>query len=375
MRHFSRLFHSLVVLAVVAGFGSTGCVSGSSGSAGRDTLSAGCDTLGADSSALRAVAEHRPANGIYYWRTVFDPSAEEIGFLRDHQVRRLYIRFFDVDRDFDNVGEQTAIPVATAIFRQQPDSALEIVPTVYVTIEAFRTIVATDGIVEYASRVVDRLRRMIRTNGIRNVREVQIDCDWTESTQTPYFQFLEEICALFASEGIALSATIRLWQLAAAVPPVDRGVLMCYNTGYVTDPGERNSIIDPARILPYLSLLPNYGLPLDSALPTFGWSVWFRDGKFRALVRTTDCSDRSLYEPLGGNNYRVLRDHNVVEKQLRAGDVLRLETAPFESLCAVKQAVEAKRRPGAASVLLYHLEQNNLVKYASHEIDSLYSLR
>ena len=85
MRHFSRLFHSLVGLAVVAGFGSTGCVSGSSGAAGRDTLSAGCDTLGADSSALRAVAEHRPANGIYYWRTVFDPSAEETEILRDHQ--------------------------------------------------------------------------------------------------------------------------------------------------------------------------------------------------------------------------------------------------------------------------------------------------
>ncbi len=368
MRHFSRLFHSLVVLAVVAGFGSTGCVSGSSGSAGRDTLNV-------DSTAFRAVAEHRPANGIYYWRTVFDPSAEEAEFLRNHQVRRLYIRFFDVDRNFDDDGEQPVVPIATAIFRQQPDSTLEVVPTVYITIDAFRTIVSSGKVVEYARRVADRLQRMIRTNGIRNVHEVQIDCDWTETTQMSYFQFLHELRQLFAAEGIELSATIRLWQLATAVPPVDRGVLMCYNTGYVTDPGERNSIIDLARILPYLSLLPNYGLPLDYALPTFGWSVWFRDGKFRALVRTTDCSDRSLYEPLGDNNYRVLRDHNIVEKQLRAGDVLRLETAPFESLCAVKQAVEAKRRPGTASVLLYHLEKNNLEKYTAHEIDSLYSLR
>ena len=102
---------------------------------------------------------------------------------------------------------------------------------------------------------------------------------------------------------------------------------------------------------------------------------WFRDGKFRALVRVTECSDRSLYEPIGDNNYRVVRDHYIVEKQLRAGDVLRLETAPFELVRAVKQAVEAKRRPGSASVVLYHLEKNNLEKYTAHEIDSLYSLR
>lgn len=368
MRHFSRLFHSLVVLAVVAGFGSTGCVSGSSGSAGRDTLSA-------DSVALRAVAEHRPANGIYYWRTVFDPSAEETAFLRNHQVRRLYIRFFDVDRNFDDDGEQPVVPIATAIFRQQPDSTLEVVPTVYITIEAFRTIVSSGKVVEYARRVADRLQRMIRTNGIRNVHEVQIDCDWTESTQTPYFQFLREVRSLFASEGIALSATIRLWQLTASLPPVDRGMLMCYNTGNVLHPDERNSIIDLERIRPYLDYLPRYALPLDYAYPTFGWAVWFRDGKFRALVRITECSDRSLYEPIDDNNYRVVRDHYIVEKQLRAGDVLRLETAPFELVRAVKQAVEAKRRPGSASVVLYHLEKNNLEKYTAHEIDSLYSLR
>lgn len=37
-----------------------------------------------------------PSNGIYYWKTVFELNDTERDFLNEHQVKRLYVRFFDV---------------------------------------------------------------------------------------------------------------------------------------------------------------------------------------------------------------------------------------------------------------------------------------
>ena len=51
-------------------------------------------------------------NGIYYWRTTYDPSTEEKWFLNEHEIRRMYIRFFDVvidDKKKENSTEMQLI--------------------------------------------------------------------------------------------------------------------------------------------------------------------------------------------------------------------------------------------------------------------------
>ena len=308
-------------------------------------------------------------NGIYYWKTVYNLTAGDSCFMKRHEVERMYLRLFDVhvNSDADRVD-----PVATLMFKQPMPADCEIVPTVYITIEALRYMIAKDEIKVYAEKIAERIRQMLRYNDILNVREVQFDCDWTKSTQDYYFELLEFLRDLLAKQGKIVSATIRLWQLGCPVPPVDKGVLMCYNTGAVMNPDTYNSIIDLKDVTPYLGKLKEYRLPLDVAYPAFGWTVWFRDNRFKALIRSAHLTDSLLYQHLGGNKYKVLKNHYLDTKYLMAGDVLRVETSDWHKIWEVKQAVEPRLRYGVYSVILYHLDYANLKRYENHEIDSIY---
>lgn len=313
---------------------------------------------------------------IYHWKMVFQPSKEEKVLMERHRINRLYLRFFDVSVN-PETGE--AMPIATTVFRSKTDEAYEVVPVVFITLEGLKQMMASDlGI--YAGKIVTRVCQMVRVNGVRNVREVQVDCDWTVSTEKGYFELLKAMRRLLKREEWRISATIRFWQLRREVPPVDRGVLMCYNTGEVLNSATNNSIVDLKDVQPYLKDLPSYALPLDVAYPTFGWTVWFRDSQFKALLRGMDWSDTTLYRQEKKNTYQVLKDHFIVGKCLQAGDILRCEVSDYAAVRAVKQAVEERlrersesfTRERSAEVVLYHWDESNLKKYADYEIDSLY---
>ena len=54
-------------------------------------------------------------------------------------------------------------------------------------------------------------------------------------------------------------------------PPADYGVLMLYNTGNPEKYAERNPILDIRDVMPYISKLDDYALPLAAAYPVFLW--------------------------------------------------------------------------------------------------------
>ena len=98
---------------------------------------------------------------------------------------------------------------------------------------------------------------------------------------------------------------------------------MSYNTGNLTDLITVNSIIDYNDIKPYANNLANYTLPLGIAYPTFGWHLWFRDGKFRAIVGSDNLDDKQLYRRVGANSYRAQQDHFVGDKEIQVGDIIK----------------------------------------------------
>ena len=61
---------------------------------------------------------------MYYWRTSLSLSTQERAFLRQHNVRRLYVRYFDVVPT-DDEGNQ---PNATITFDDSLPKGVEIVP-------------------------------------------------------------------------------------------------------------------------------------------------------------------------------------------------------------------------------------------------------
>lgn len=294
-------------------------------------------------------APKEDANGIYYWKTTFELNETEKQFLVEHQIDRLYLRLFDVVPDNEkNFGlEFDAIPNATIIFKQELPKNLEIVPVVYITIEALRKM---DGKEEdYAKLISERVTHMADFHDMGVIHEVQLDCDWTQLTQESYFLLCEKTAEQLRELGIRLSCTVRLWQLSLPTPPVDRGVLMLYNTGPLTSPNTTNSILDINDVKPYLKTM-TYGIPLDYALPTYEWYVWFRDGQYHGLLHQFNDS-----------------------LELQPGDIIRHEQVTFDQIMEVKQTAMSQLQNQSPNIILYHLDSANLSNYTSHEIDQIFS--
>lgn len=293
--------------------------------------------------------EHTPANGIYYWKTVFDLNETERNFLKEHHVKRLYLRLFDVvpaEKNITNTFDFEVVPNATIAFRTTMPDDVEIIPVVYITIEALRLMSHSNE--DYAGLIAERVMHIADFNELGDIREVQLDCDWTQQTQDVYFALCQAVKDKLKPHGIQLSCTIRLWQLASACPPVDRGVLMMYNTGNITSPKTQNSILDLNDVKAYLNGKP-YDLPLDFAYPTFSWYVWFHDNTYKGLFH--DQPDTSLIEE---------------------GDTVRQEQVEFSDLQSLDSLVRMKLSADNASIILYHLDSANLSNYSTDEIRQIY---
>lgn len=314
-------------------------------------------------------------NGAYYWKTVFKLDDEERQFLQAHSVDRLYVRMFDVVENTliedDSTRTERIIPNATIIFKDTIPVS-HVVPTVYITVDALRSMGEEKQV--WAQKILTRVMNMCSYNGIPGVEEIQVDCDWTETTQQDFFDLCkamkEELLQGEKTKDIALSSTIRLHQLRQTPPPVDCGVLMVYNTGSFLSPESKNSILSYEDVKPYLDALKSYALKLDYAYPMYSWGLLYHDFHFEGLLRDTDISSLQT-KGLDGNRYQVLQDGFIGGKKVCAGDVIRIEDSDYATVIKVKRAIEEIVGENQ-SIILYHLSSENIKRYKEEEIDEMY---
>ena len=294
----------------------------------------------------------QPTNAIYHWKTTFAPKYEELEFMKQHNIKRLYLRMFDVAPELNLVtGRRDIIPIATTQFEgfdRWRLEGVEVIPTTYITIEALCEMRGKEE--EYAELIVERLRAMATHNKFGKIREMQLDCDWTTSTQQSYFKLCEASRDLLKADSIALSSTIRLHQLSQTAPPVDRGVLMLYNTGNLKSIDTQNSILDIKDVEPYLKKKIEYPIPLDYVYPTFGWGVkFYKWGDFKFIVS------------------------NPETETIEEGETMRIERPTVEEILAVKKLVENKLGKPSRGNIIYHLDKEQLKHYSEDEINKIFS--
>ena len=325
---------------------------------------------------------HPEKNAVYYWKTTFNTDSADCNLLLRHKIGRVYMRMFDVVADiypYDNKVENRVVPNASIRICDPPNrlaedlAKIEFVPVVYITLEALKAMKGHEGTL--ASNIVTRVRNMCEYNGLRNVSELQLDCDWTPSTENSFFSLCDSTRRILRTSeyGWSLSSTIRLHQLARKVPPVDRGVLMVYNTGSFDNPDAANSIIDIDDVRPYLKRLSSYDLHIDVAYPTYSWQLLFRDRRCVGLMDDANLEDTSAFARRRDNGYVALRDipyHNII---IRAGDMVRIETSAFADIARVKDMIEQRLSERPHSNILYHLDFENLSKYTPNEINKILS--
>lgn len=317
------------------------------------------------------VSPHSETNAVYFWKTVCDLDSAEYKFLEDNDVKRAYIRFFDVVPDNSPMAVEEIIPNATLQIKNSIPVD-EIVPTIYITQDALNRMKGKCDI--WAYKIVTRVNAMCSYNNLPNPQEIQLDCDWTTSSRDIFFDLCKEVKEKFCWQDstFLVSATIRLHQLSQEAPPVDYGVLMLYNTGSFRNIKENNSIISKENVEPYLKNLPSYPLHLDIAYPTYSWQLLFRNNKFVGLIREAlpdSCEDLC---PIDKTHIKVLKDMMIGELNIKKDDIIRIETSDFHTIKSVKDIVEKSLEETSHSNIIYHLDSTNLSNYTEDEIKAIY---
>lgn len=195
------------------------------------------------------------------------------------------------------------------------------------------------------------------------VKEIQIDCDWTAKTKEKYFRFLHSLKQQLP--GKKVSVTVRLYPYKypgkIGVPPVDKAVLMCYNMGHINEPQTTNSVFDINELKQYLDA-KDYPLPLDIALPIFGWYAWFHGPQFKGIIYDApELAAQPLLKKQDGNNYLVTADTVVQNRYLREGDVLRKEYPDSTQLLQAAKLITGK--VDYNDIIFYHWHQPAIQRY------------
>lgn len=313
-----------------------------------------------------------PKPAVYYWRTSLHLDDVERQFLRDYNVGKMYVRYFDVV--VNDKGELQ--PNATITFKDSIPNGIEVIPTVFIVNECINRSVDT-----IATLLVDRVVQMNETHDIKGVKEIQIDCDWTAKTQDAYFAFLEQVRKLLADKGMKLSATIRLHQLTMQAPPVDYGVLMMYNTGDLKNSKQRNPILDKRDVEPYLKYIAGYKLPLCAAYPNFGWQLLYTGDKFRDILYSEDLNDTTLYQRVSDDKYVVISSidlpnylsSNSTYTYLNAGDTVIVVKPDATTLVQVHDALSHERPGINDQVIIYSLNNSSINNYISNDYEKIFS--
>lgn len=315
---------------------------------------------------------HELTPAIYHWKTTFQPTRFEQQNLRRLGVEKLYIRFFDVDWN-PQINEAT--PKATVRFTT-PTAGYTVVPVVFITNRTLQQLSMT-AIPILAQNISAEINQIARKQAIP-FQEVQIDCDWSETTGGRYFALLRSLRAMLS---VPLSATIRLHQVKFAaktgVPPVERGMLMAYNVADWKRPDTCNSIWDGAVADLYLPFLEKYPLPLDVVLPIFRWTITYRNGRFLKIlneVGRNELKTSAFLEPIptDSNRFVARQDTAALGLMIRRSDVFRAEAVTVHELTKAQHAILSRIQNRAITFGLYHLDSTNLTQYSHETLQSLY---
>jgi hypothetical protein len=309
----------------------------------------------------------------YYWKSTLNLTGFEKQKLDSLKVKIIYLKFFDVDWD-----ETASKPVPAAKLQVTTKDQLKgfsIIPTVFITNECIQRIDSSQ-VENLAENIYSLILEIKQANNFDSIPEIQIDCDWTAATKDRYFLLLNYIKV--KNKKSKTSVTIRLHQIKfltkTGVPPVDRGLLMCYNMGNLKNPATKNSILETTELKKYTSGLSNYPLPLDVAFPLFNWRVLYRNNIYSGLIQgLPDAVFNNSFCSKTKNRFQLLKDTLLQGYNLHKGDVLRVEQSDIKEVLTAADEISKHLKNTPLRVSLYHLDSVILKKYSTHELESIYS--
>jgi hypothetical protein len=309
----------------------------------------------------------------YYWKNnVYNLSETERNYLDTFQIKKLYVKYFEVARD--SLWGNAPVTKTSLHIEHWDSVRTEIIPVVFIRNEVMLRSQkhALDSLADNISFLIKKI-----TAEKMNVtyKEIQIDCDWTEKSKENYFYFLQQFKK---TSGKIVSVTLRLYPYKYSdkmgVPPADKATLMCYNLVNALQNESKNSILDINELQKYLEKQRKYPLHVDIALPAYSWMLLFQKDKFRGVISRENETLVNMLSETKPLWYTVTKDTLIDDFYIRNGDRIKYETVSPEVLYKacdiIKNNVELD---DSVTVSVFHLDEQKLSTYSYEVFDSVYS--
>ncbi|HPI54208.1 MAG TPA: hypothetical protein PLU10_05910, partial [Chitinophagaceae bacterium] len=225
---------------------------------------------------------------------------------------------------------------------------------------------------------LNKLIGSITTHHGWSFREIQWDYDWTPTTKQAYFDLLKKLKQYPLFSQKLFSATIRMHQVKnlsmAGIPPVDKGLLMCYNMGDLKNYATRNSILDQQKITTYLSGMKSCPLTLDLALPLFRWGLQFRQKQFVSILNTLSFDSLAQHPSItkqANGNFLVANNTRIQGYELLSGDEVRFEEVSVNDLKEAATFLSERIARDSIRINFFHLDTTILKQYPVHELQKI----
>lgn len=307
--------------------------------------------------------KQHPPVAFYYWKQTYALNKGQQSLLKQCRSEELFVKFFDVTND---PVTRAAKPVSVITFDEHP--ALRVIPCVYIQ----------NGVLkhpqpELAKKLLDLVKSIAAKNRL-SVSELQIDCDWSGTTREAYFKLLRTLQQL--DPKLKITCTIRLHQIKyqseTGIPPVKKGVLMCYNMDDLDAFDVENSILSATTLKKYISPSTSYPVELDLALPIYQWGLVFRLGKLSLIAN--DISENELrspdYKQVKPHVYKVLKNGYLGNAYVCKGDLIRLETSSPETLASMAEWLQESNMT-FNRLILFHISQEHITQYNESSIQKI----
>ncbi len=294
----------------------------------------------------------------YHWKTKakYSPVFEQA--LDAGHSQTIFMHYFDVEQlNAQSWYDNSIYP--TYVLNGVDDAFMNyhIVPVVYITNSIFKSNVKIENL---ATKVTKLIHQISAQQFGKQLDTIQIDCDWTTSTQTAYFSFLQQL-----NQSFSINATIRLHQIKyqdkTGIPPVSKGTLMLYNMGDLKNLTQ-NSILDHNIVEQYINKESSYPIPLDVALPLFSQTVIKNNNNQIKIIK--DSQKKALQNPnyfqrISETQFKVIKDTLFNGFYLSPGFSLKLEETNTDEIIDSYQIIQSSKLQ-TDQILFYHLDSASL---------------
>lgn len=277
-------------------------------------------------------------------------------------TKSIYLHYFDVDINNDRYSFNDPDIYPTYVLKEVDEEFknFNIIPVVFITNRSLKEAKSIEKLSEQISELIDEisLYHFKKTH-----TEIQLDCDWNQSTKNTYFELIEQLKTKYK-----VSVTIRLHQIKyqkkTGIPPAYKGILMVYNVGELKNENQ-NSILEANIVAQYINEQSTYPLELDIALPIFSQTVLKNNnGKLR-LINTTERkkleSDNIHFTQLTNILFEVKSDTLFNGFYLSKGYRLKLEEVSEEETINTYKIIKTSNL-NISKVIFYHLDDNAISK-------------